>query len=38
MRGRDGVFYELLDDDRNVVATLSYADFLGFYKPQRGTT
>jgi quercetin dioxygenase-like cupin family protein len=34
MRGRDGVFYELLDDDQNVVASLSYADFLGAYKAQ----
>jgi hypothetical protein len=34
MRGCDGVFYEILDDDRNVVALLSYADFLGAYKAQ----
>src|SRR6516165_6701931 len=34
MRGRDGVFYELLDDDQNVVYALSYADFLGAYKAQ----
>lgn len=32
MRGHDGVFYELLDDDQNVVAALSYADFLALYK------
>jgi len=32
-----GVFYEILDDDQNVVATLSYADFLGAYKAQQGT-
>ena len=36
MRGRDGVFYEILDDDQNVVAALSYADFLGAYKAQPG--
>jgi hypothetical protein len=34
MRGRDGVFYELLDDDQNVVYALSYADFLAAYKAQ----
>ena len=37
MRGHDGAFYEILDDDQNVVATLSYADFLGAYKAQQGT-
>jgi hypothetical protein len=36
MRGHDGVFYEILDDDQNVVAALSYADFLGPYKAQEG--
>ncbi len=36
MRGHDGVFYELLDDDQNVVATLSYADFLALYKAEQG--
>ena len=36
MRGHDGAFYEILDDDQNVVATLSYADFLGAYKAQQG--
>jgi hypothetical protein len=35
MRGHDGVFYELLDDDQNVVATLSYADFLALYKTEQ---
>jgi hypothetical protein len=34
MRGHDDVFYEILDDDQNVVASLSYADFLGVYKAQ----
>ena len=36
MRGRDGVFYEVLDADQNVIATLSYTDFLGAYKAQQG--
>ena len=36
MRGRDGVFHEILDDDQNVIAALSYADFLGAYKAQQG--
>ena len=35
MRGRDGVFYELLDDDQKVLAALSYADFLNVYKAQQ---
>ena len=34
MRGREGVFYEILDDDQNVVASLSYGDFLGVCKAQ----
>ena len=34
MRGHDGVFYEILDDDQNVVASLGYADFLAAYKAQ----
>jgi hypothetical protein len=34
MRGHDGVFYEILDDDQNVIASLSYTDFLGAYKAQ----
>ena len=34
MRGHDGVFDELLDDDQNVIASLSYTDFLGAYKAQ----
>jgi quercetin dioxygenase-like cupin family protein len=34
MRGDDGVFYEILDDAQNVVATLGYAEFLGAYKAQ----
>jgi quercetin dioxygenase-like cupin family protein len=35
MRGHDGVFYEVLDDNQNVIGTLSYADFLGLYKAQQ---
>jgi hypothetical protein len=27
---------QLLDDDQNVIAALSYADFLGAYKAQEG--
>ncbi len=38
MRGHDGVFYEVLDDNQNVIGTLSYADFLGLYKAQQGLT
>ena|SRR5690348_1884325 len=34
MRGRDGAFYEILDDEQNVIAALSYADFLGAYEGQ----
>jgi hypothetical protein len=37
MRGRgDGPFYEILDDNQNVVAALGFADFLGVYKAQQG--
>lgn len=35
MRGRDGVFYEVLDNNLNVVGTLGYTDFLGLYKAQQ---
>jgi quercetin dioxygenase-like cupin family protein len=35
MRGHDGVFYEILDDDRNIVFALSYADFLNAYKAEQ---
>ena len=38
MRGHDGVFYEVLDDNQNVIGTLSYTDFLGLYKAQQGLT
>jgi quercetin dioxygenase-like cupin family protein len=32
IRGRDGVLYELLDDDEKLIGTLSFADFLSLYK------
>ena len=35
MRGHDGVFYEVLDNDLNVVGTLGFSDFLGLYKAQQ---
>jgi hypothetical protein len=35
IRGSDGVLYEVLDDDLNVVATLSMQDFIDLYKNQR---
>jgi quercetin dioxygenase-like cupin family protein len=37
MRGHDGVFYELLDDHQNVVATLSYGDFLALHKAEQAS-
>ncbi|MDD5322383.1 MAG: regulator [Methylococcales bacterium] len=37
IRGGDGVLYEILDDDLNVVATLSMQDFIGLYKAQQDT-
>jgi hypothetical protein len=35
IRGNDGVLYEILDDDLNVIATLSMQDFIGLYKTQQ---
>lgn len=35
IRGSDGVLYEVLDDDLNVIATLSMQDFIDLYKNQR---
>ncbi|MBS3953686.1 MAG: regulator [Methylobacter sp.] len=35
IRGSDGILYEILDDDLNVVATLSMLDFIGLYKAQQ---
>lgn len=34
IRGSDGVLYEVLDDDLNVIATLSMQDFIDLYKNQ----
>lgn len=34
IRGNDGVLYEILDDDRNVIATLDMQDFINLYKSQ----
>jgi quercetin dioxygenase-like cupin family protein len=34
IRGNDGILYEVLDDDLNVLATLSMQDFIGLYKAQ----
>ena len=34
MRGTNGPFYEVLDDDQNVIATLTYADFRDLYASQ----
>jgi len=35
IRGNDGVFYEILDDDLNVIATLGMQDFIELYKNQK---
>ena len=35
IRGSDGVLYELLDDDMNVVATISMQDLIGLYNANR---
>ena len=32
IRGRDGVLYELLDDDQKSIGTLNFADFLSLNK------
>jgi quercetin dioxygenase-like cupin family protein len=34
IRGRDGVFYELLDNNQNLIQPLSYADFVAAYEAQ----
>lgn len=34
IRGGDGVFYEILDDDLNVIAKLGMGDFIELYKSQ----
>jgi 2,4'-dihydroxyacetophenone dioxygenase len=35
VRGKDGVLFEILDDDLNVVGTLSMDDFVGALKEQK---
>ena len=35
VRGKDGVLFEVLDDDLNVVGTLSMEDFIGAWKEQQ---
>ena len=34
IRGSDGVLYEILDDDQNLVGTLSLEDFAGLHEAQ----
>jgi len=34
IRGDDGVLYEILDDDLNIIATLGWQDFINLYKEQ----
>ena len=34
IRGNDGVLYEILDDDLNIIATLGWQDFINLYKEQ----
>jgi hypothetical protein len=34
IRGEDGVLYEILDDDLNVIATLGFQDFINMYNDQ----
>lgn len=34
IRGKDGILYEILDDDWNVIATLSMRDFVNLNKDQ----
>jgi quercetin dioxygenase-like cupin family protein len=35
IRGNDGVLYEILDDDLNVIATLGFQDFINLYNSQK---
>jgi hypothetical protein len=35
IRGSNGVLYEILDDDLNVIATFTMQDFIGLYKTQQ---
>lgn len=34
IRGNNGVLYEILDDDLNIIATLELQDFINLYKEQ----
>jgi hypothetical protein len=34
IRGGEGAFYEILDNDLNVIVTLGMQDFIGLYKAQ----
>lgn len=38
IRGGDGAFYQILDDDLNVVGELGMRDFIDLYKKQMGKT
>jgi hypothetical protein len=35
IRGGDGAFYEILDDDLNIIATLGMQDFVELYKNKK---
>ena len=35
VRGKDGALFEILDDDLNVVGTLTMEDFIGAFKEQK---
>jgi len=37
IRGGEGAFYEILDDDLNVIVTLGMQDFIGLYKAQHNS-
>jgi quercetin dioxygenase-like cupin family protein len=34
IRGNDGVLYEILDDNLDIIATLGFQDFINLYKDQ----
>jgi hypothetical protein len=35
VRGKDGILFEVLDDDLNVVGTLSLEDFISAWEEQK---
>ncbi|NOT59128.1 MAG: regulator [Acidobacteria bacterium] len=35
IRGSDGLLYEILDDDLNLIGTLTMQDFIGLFKAQQ---